>query len=121
VKNGSIEVALEGEMTFPGKKPDANVTIDVAGYDKIVASLQEAAKTEPEAAQYFPIALAIKGFGKTLPDGRIEWAINAKPDGSVIVNGAMLKQPDPVTDDSTDQDASPGEGNSGGAGAKLKP
>ncbi|ANT52129.1 hypothetical protein [Mesorhizobium amorphae] len=121
VKNGNIEVALEGEMTFPGKKPDANVTIDVAGYDKIVASLQEAAKTEPEAAQYFPIALAIKGFGKTLPDGRIEWAINAKPDGSVTVNGAMLKQADPVTDDSTDQDASPGEGNSGGAGAKLKP
>ena len=41
-------------MTFPdGEKPDANVTIDVAGYDKIVEALQEAAKTDPEASQYF--------------------------------------------------------------------
>jgi acylphosphatase len=108
VKNGAVAVALEGEMTFPGKKPDANVTIDVTGYDKIVASLQEAAKTDPQASQAFTGALAIKGFAKTLPDGRIEWVINAKHDGSVTVNGAMLKGPDPVVEDNTDQDAIPG-------------
>lgn len=119
VRNGSIVIAMEGEMTFPGKKPDADVTIDVTGYDKIVASLQEAAKTDPQASQAFTGALAIKGFAKTLPDGRIEWVINARPDGSVTVNGAMLKGPDPVVEDG--QDASPGEGNSGGAGAKLQP
>lgn len=119
VRNDSIVIAMEGEMTFPGKKPDADVTIDVTGYDKIVASLQEAAKTDPQASQAFTGALAIKGFAKTLPDGRIEWVINARHDGSVTVNGAMLKGPDPVVED--DQDASPGEGNSGGAGAKLQP
>jgi hypothetical protein len=122
VKNGAVEVALEGDMTFPdGKKPDANLTIDVAGYDKIVETLQTAAKTDPQASQYFTGALAIKGFAKTLPDGRVEWVIIARRDGSVTVNGAMLKGPDPVVEDSTDQDASPGEGNSGGAGAKLNP
>ena len=126
LKNNDIEIALEGEMTFPGEKPDASLIVDVAGYDKIVEALQNAAKTDPEAAQYFPMVLAVKGFAKTLPDGRVEWVINAKPDGSVLVNGAMLKGPDAATDDNTDQDdgtdedLSPGEGNSG-AGAKLQP
>ncbi|MBZ9794603.1 hypothetical protein [Mesorhizobium sp. ES1-4] len=109
LKNGGTEIAMEGEMTFPGHKPDATLTVDVAGYDKIVAALQTAAKTEPVAAQYFPFALAVKGFAKTLPDGRMEWVINAKPDGSVTVNGAMLKPADPAVDDS------------GGGGAKLNP
>ena len=109
VKGGGAEIALEGDMTFPdGEKPDANVTIDVTGYDKIVASLQEAAKTDPQASQAFTGALAIKGFAKTLPDGRIEWVINAKHDGSVSVNGAMLKGPDPVVDDNADPGAIPG-------------
>ena len=122
IKNGAAEIALEGDMTFPdGEKPDANVTIDVTGYDKIVASLQEAAKTDPQASQAFTGALAIKGFAKTLPDGRIEWVINARHDGSVTVNGAMLKGPDPVMEDGAGQGTSPGEGNSGGAGAKLQP
>ncbi|MBZ9677155.1 DUF2125 domain-containing protein [Mesorhizobium sp. ES1-1] len=132
VRNGSVEVALEGDMTFPaGDKPDANLTVDVAGYDKIVASLQEAAKTDPQASQAFTGALAIKGFAKTLPDGRVEWVINAKHDGSVTVNGAMLKGPDPVVEDNSDSAApeegaapgenmNPGEGNSG-AGVEPQP
>ncbi|MER8963926.1 hypothetical protein NKI24_34705 [Mesorhizobium sp. M0701] len=128
IKNGNIEIAMEGEMTFPGKKPDASMTIDVAGYDKIVEALQTAAKTEPEAAQYFPFALAVKGFGKALPDGRLEWVVNAKADGSVTVNGAILKPADAVQDNpimdpskATVPDHGSGENDNGGAGAKLKP
>ncbi|TPI23271.1 hypothetical protein [Mesorhizobium sp. B4-1-1] len=136
VKNGDIEVALEGEMIFPGEKPDATVTIDVAGYDKIVDALKEAAKSDEQMAQAFPFALAVKGFGKTLPDGRLEWVIDTKADGSVKVNGAMLKGPDAARDDSAGQDDSGGGsngtdnssggddtdgGDNGGAGAKLQP
>lgn len=121
VKNGSIEVAMEGEMTFPGKKPDATMTVDVAGYDKIVQALQEGAKADPQMAQAFPFALAVKGFAKTLPNGRLEWVIDAKADGSVTVNGAMLKPADAVPDDSMDQDDSSGEDDNGGGGAKLQP
>lgn len=124
VKNKDMEIALEGEMTSFGEKPDANLTVDVAGYDKIVAALQTAAKTEPEAAQYFPFALAIKGFAKTLPDGRMEWVIKVKADGSVAVNGAMLKPADPPVDDSVNDDNSGGDDSgddNGGAGAKLSP
>jgi len=123
VKNKDVEIALEGEMTFPGEKPDANLTIDVTGYDKMVASLQEAAKSEPEVAQYVPVALMAKGFGKTLSDGRLEWVVNAKADGSVTVNGVMLKPADPAVDDSVDDESGDDDsgGDSGGAGAKLNP
>jgi acylphosphatase len=130
VKNGDIEVAMEGEVFFPdSKKPDGSVTVDVAGYDKIVDALKEAAKSDQQMAQAFPFALAVKGFGKTLPDGRLEWVIDTKADGSVKVNGAMLKGPDKVQDDSAGQDDNSGGdgaddsdgGDSGGAGAKLQP
>ncbi len=119
VKNKEMEIALEGEMTFPGEKPDANLTIDVTGFDKIVDGLQGAAKSEPEVAQYVPVALMAKGFGKTLPDGRLEWVVNTKADGSVMVNGVMLKPADPAVDDSINDDDSGDD--SGGAGAKLNP
>ncbi|MER9074450.1 hypothetical protein NKH80_16790 [Mesorhizobium sp. M0904] len=107
VKNGGIEIVLEGEMTFPGATPMANVTLDITGYEKIVETLQTAAKTDPQAAQYFSGALAIKGFGKTLPDGRLEWVINTKADGSVTVNGAMLKPADSVGTDDSGEEATP--------------
>jgi hypothetical protein len=129
VRNKDTEIALEGEMTFPGEKPEGNVTVDVTGFDKMIEGLQEAAKSEPEVAQYVPVALMAKGFGKTLPDGRLEWVVNAKADGSVTVNGVMLKPADPAVDDSVDDgdggdddggDAGGGSDN-GGAGAKLNP
>ncbi len=121
LKAGDIEVAMEGEMTFPGKKPDATLTVDVAGYDKIVAALQEGAKSDEEAAQAFPFALGVKGFAKTLPDGRLEWVINAKADGSVTVNGAMLKPADAIQDGGSGQDDGSDQDDNGGAGAKLQP
>ncbi|RUZ33592.1 hypothetical protein, partial [Mesorhizobium sp. M7A.F.Ca.US.003.02.1.1] len=119
VKNKDTEIALEGEMTFPGEKPEGSVTVDVAGFDKLVEGLQEAAKSEPEVSQYVPVALMAKGFGKTLPDGRLEWIVNAKADGSVTVNGVMLKPADPAVDDGDGDDDSGDD--SGGAGAKLNP
>ncbi|WP_031250216.1 hypothetical protein [Mesorhizobium sp. LNHC221B00] len=124
VKNKDMEIALEGEMTSFGQKPDANLTVDVAGFDKIVAGLQEAAKSEPEVAQYVPMALVVKGFAKTLPDGKLEWVVSTKADGSVTVNGVMLKPADPAVDDSVDdgdgEDDDSG-GDNGGSGAKLNP
>ncbi|TIU51152.1 MAG: hypothetical protein E5W19_06000, partial [Mesorhizobium sp.] len=60
-----------------------------------------------------------KGFAKTLPDGKLEWAINTKADGSVTVNGVMLKPADPAVDDSVDDgggaDDESGDDNGGGA------
>lgn len=94
VKNGDTELAAEGEVTFVGTEPEVNVTFEVAGYDKLVEGVQTAAKNDPEIGQYLAVALAAKGFAKTLPDGRIQWVLVRKADGSVSVNGAVLKGPD---------------------------
>ena len=108
IKNKDTEVAFKGEVRFPfdkpdpTKKPDIDMTVTVSGYDKIVETLQEAAKTTPDATNAVAAALAMKGFAKTLPDGRIEWVLNGKSDGSVMVNGVTVKGPDPLVDPAED-------------------
>ncbi len=117
VTNRDSEIGVEGEVTFPDGKPEVNMTVDATGYDRIVEALQAAAATDPQAGQYLPAMLAVKGFAKTLPDGRIQWAINRAADGSVRVNGVMLKPADPSaleTDELQDGGASePGQGDGG--------
>lgn len=114
IKNKDTEIAFKGEVRFPfdkpdpTKKPDMDLTVTVSGYDKIVETLQEAAKTTPDATNAVAGALAMKGFAKTLPDGRIEWVINGKSDGSVAVNGVTVKGPDPVVDPAEDGAAGDG-------------
>lgn len=100
IKNADTEISTTGEVSFPTanpEKPDVNLTVEATGYDKMVEVIQNASATDPQAQQVFPVLLAAKGFGKTLPDGKLQWIVNLKPDGSVTVNGGMLKGPDPVT------------------------
>jgi Uncharacterized protein conserved in bacteria (DUF2125) len=96
VKNSDTEVTAEGEMTFPSGKPQANVAFEVAGYDKVVDAVKQAATSQPDMTQVLAVALAAKGFAKTQPDGRLRWELMVKDDGSVSVNGVTLKGPDEV-------------------------
>jgi len=96
VKNADTEVSAEGEMTFPAGKPQANIAVEVAGYDKVVDAVKQSASSQPEMSQVLAVALAAKGFAKTQPDGRLRWELTVKPDGSVSVNGVTLKGPDQV-------------------------
>lgn len=96
IRNTDTEIVVSGEMPFSGGKPELTATVEVTGYDKAVAALQSAATSEPMAQQVFPFALAAKGFAKTLPDGRLQWVVDLKADGSFLVNGSMLKGPDPI-------------------------
>ena len=95
VKGGDTEVAAEGEVTFVGGMPEANVAFEVAGYDSVIETVKQAANDQPEFGQYLAFALAAKGFAKTLPEGRLRWEFLVKADGSVNVNGVQLKGPDP--------------------------
>jgi hypothetical protein len=96
IKNKDTEFTINGEATFPQQKPDVKATIVATGFDKLEAAMQAAASADPTAQQVFPMILAAKGFGKVQPDGKIEWLVEVKPDGSMLVNGTMLKGPDPV-------------------------
>jgi len=96
IKNADTQFAFSGDFTVKGDKPDMTLTIDATGYDKLVEALQQAAAADPTAQQAFPALLAAKGFAKTMPDGSLQWVVNAKPDGSVFINGGMMKGPDPI-------------------------
>jgi len=108
VKNADTEISTTGEVTFPTanpEKPDVNMTVEATGYDKMVEVIQNASATDTQAQQAFPVLLAVKGFAKTLPDGKLQWIVNVKPDGSVLINGGMVKGPDPVLPEPAPGDA----------------
>ena len=96
IGNADTQFAVEGEMMFPDGKPVMNATIEAAGFDKAMATLQAAAPTDQQVAEMLPALAMVKGFGKALPDGRLQWAVNVRADGSAFVNGTMIKPADPV-------------------------
>lgn len=94
VRNKDTEISAAGEMTFAGGKPTFTATVEAAGFEKAMETLQQASATAPEAQQAFMAAAAAKGFAKTLADGRLQWVIDMTADGAVTVNGTMVKGPD---------------------------
>lgn len=94
ISNKDTEISAEGEMTFAGGKPALTATVEAAGFDKVMEAIQAATASAPEAQQMYLVAVAAKGFSKTLPDGRLQWLVDMKPDGAVTVNGAMVKPAD---------------------------
>lgn len=95
ISNKDTEISAEGEMTFAGGKPAATATLEATGFDKAMEAIQAATATAPEAQQMYLVAVAAKGFAKSLPDGRLQWVVNMTADGAVTVNGAMVKPADP--------------------------
>lgn len=96
VRNGDIEIAVTGEMPFTLGKPSVKATIEMAGFETAASALQAAAAVDPEAQQVFPFVLAAQGLARKLEDGRLQWNVGVNGDGSVVVNGARLKGPDPI-------------------------
>lgn len=95
IRNADTVFTVAGEVTGEaGGRPVVDLTVEAAGYDKLVAALTAAAKSDPIAQQAQPVALAGQTMAKRLPDGRLQWVFEAAQDGSVRVNGTMLKPAD---------------------------
>ncbi|MEN3792196.1 hypothetical protein [Fulvimarina sp. MAC3] len=75
---------------------DVAVQVQAEGIDAVIASLQEASQQYPEALQGVSFLQIAKGFGRPAGDDALEWNVDIASDGSVTVNGAMLKGPDPT-------------------------
>lgn len=90
-----FDVAFSGEFTFDDAQPAAEIAVEAGGLDKAIATLQQAAATQPELNQAVGMLQIVKGFGR--PKGeRMEWIVAAAADGSVTINGTMVKGPTPA-------------------------
>ncbi|KAB0680123.1 DUF2125 domain-containing protein [Aureimonas leprariae] len=96
LKAADLQLDMAGSFAASNGKPAATVDITATGFDTAIATLQTAAQTQPEINQVIGGLSMAKGFGKQLPDGRIQWVVDAASDGSVKVNGFQVKGPEPV-------------------------
>lgn len=103
-RSRDLELSFSGDTSFADGMPQSNMTITTPGLDKAIATLQEAAKTDPSLNQAVGALSMAKGLSKPRPNGGLEWLVVASSDGSVSVNGAMMKGPDvpPALDDEQD-------------------
>jgi hypothetical protein len=77
------------EMTMLGPK-GGKVDIKMKGLDAVMSKLQEAALSDPQAAQAIAGIIAAKGMAKVEADGSSSWAVVYTADGKVSVNGLDL-------------------------------
>jgi hypothetical protein len=97
-KSGLYDVEAFGKITSDIRRKGhytLQLTILARDYDKTIAYIQQAGKSEPQLNQVSFGLLMAKGFAKTDPDGRQRWEIAADESGTVTVNGQVMKNPMP--------------------------
>ena len=93
-KSPVYDIDVSGKMTADIRRRGnytLQATILVGDYDKAIAFIQDAAKTNPKLTQVSFGMLMAKGFAKTDPDGRQRWEVAVGGDGTVTVNGQVMK------------------------------
>lgn len=105
LRSADLDVTASGDFAFREGAPSANVTLEAAGLDKLIAKLQSAAQGEPDLYQTVGMLQFAKGFGRAKGEDRMEWIVAAAADGSVTVNGTMVKGPDPVAEPGDEETA----------------
>ncbi len=93
-----LDLNLSGELHFVDEKPEGTLTARASGLERTIESLQRAAEKEPDLFQVVGMVQMAQGFGRKTDAGEWEWVVEAAADGSVSVNGNMLKGPDPEVD-----------------------
>ncbi|MBB3914036.1 hypothetical protein [Rhizobium fabae] len=86
---GKIEGRVDAEKDY-----SMEATILARDLDKTIAAVQELAKTDPDLNQVSFGIMMVKGFAKTDADGRSRWDISISRDGSISVNGQVVKEAD---------------------------
>jgi hypothetical protein len=94
--SGVYDIDMSGKMVADLKHTDRyslQMSVLARDYDKTIAFVQNAAKTDPELNQISFVMMMAKGFAKTDPDGRQRWDIVVGEDGSFTVNGQVMTAP----------------------------
>ncbi|KQT55317.1 MULTISPECIES: hypothetical protein [unclassified Aureimonas] len=94
-----LDLTFEGQFLFSAAQPESNVTIEAKGLDKVISTLQAEAAKDPSVNEVVGMLALAQGFAKPLPEGRSQWIVSAKSDGSVILNGNQIVAPTPEADE----------------------
>jgi hypothetical protein len=94
--SGVYDFEVSGSATVYPKQKDRyglQASILARDYDKTIAFVQNAAKSDPELNQVSFVMMMAKGFAKVDPDGRQRWDVSVSDDGTFTVNGQVIKAP----------------------------
>ena len=93
VYDAEISAKVRGRVDT-SKDYSMEATVLARDLDKTIAAVQELAKTNAELNQVSFGLMMAKGFAKTDPDGRQRWDISVAQNGSVTINGQVIKGAD---------------------------
>lgn len=85
-----LDLSYEGELTLAFPQPHGTIAVTATGLDDAIASLDGASgdMTESQVLGFLTVA---KMWGRPGADGGIDFVFEINRDGSVTVNGQMLK------------------------------
>ncbi len=93
VYDAEISGKIRGRIDT-SKDYSMDATVLARDLDKTIAAVQELAKTNADLNQVSFGLMMAKGFAKTDPDGRQRWDISVARNGSVTINGQVIKGAD---------------------------
>ncbi|MEZ2131289.1 MULTISPECIES: hypothetical protein [unclassified Sinorhizobium] len=90
-----LEVSGKAQGRYDNDKEFAmDATVVARDFDNTIAAVQQLAKTVPDANQVSLGMMMAKGFAKSQPDGSQRWDISIASDGSITINGQVVKAAD---------------------------
>jgi len=95
-RSSVYDIEVSGKMTsnlLQTKEYGLQMSVLARDYDKTIAYVQNAAKTDPELNQVSFVMMMAKGFAKADPDGRQRWDVSVSEDGTFTVNGQVVTAP----------------------------
>jgi len=87
-----LDVAFEGQLTLTMPAPTGTFTVTATGFDAAKEKLT-AASADPMATQALGLLTVAEMFGRKADDGTMEFVVEFKSDGSIVVNGQIVKPP----------------------------
>jgi len=88
-----LGLEFSGDIEVMRPLPKASFVARAQGVDETFRTLQPFIDANPDLQKAMLILVAARGFGKALPDGRLEWVVETDPAGTVSVNGFRVPIP----------------------------
>ena len=84
---GDLDARIEGGLIFHGGPPSVNATVKATGLRKLLAQLQDAARSDKTATGLYTALTVADQLAKTADDGSQSWVVEKPSIGPMSVNG----------------------------------